>query len=125
MWGLMKVERWLTKRIPLVYKHARQHPDWKNMQIHFEFWATGKLSDEAVAMIKKTHVRATKYSLTYRDADMVYAYAQTTKDVSLIKTLGQHFLKHPMATAEEDAKRRVSRKIHGQGSFVSKESKKA
>lgn len=100
------VERWLIKRIPLVRNQVLQHPQWKNHKLHFELWTTGKLSDEALAMIERSKVGTTKYTIDYKDATAVEQLAKGTQDIGLIKTLRQHFLEHPMATAERDVKRR-------------------
>jgi hypothetical protein len=104
-----EVEQWLTKRIPIVRQHALRHPEWKSLELHFEFWTTGKLSENAEARIKHAKASTSKYIVEYRDADGVYAYAQGTKDPSLIRILKQHFLEHPMATAERDVKARADK----------------
>lgn len=103
------VEQWLNKRIPLVRQHALRHPEWKSLELHFEFWTTGKLSDNAEAMVKHAKSNTKKYIIEYRDAAGVYAYAQETRDSALIGTFKQHFLEHPMATAERDVKARADK----------------
>lgn len=105
------VENWLNKTIPLVYQETRKHPNHKSLKLCFEFWTTGKLSDEAVAMIKAAQqkIRSGKYSVAYRDADAVHKTACGLGDKGLLNTLEQHFLEHPMATAERDVDRRIVR----------------
>jgi hypothetical protein len=103
------VERWLTKRIPLVRKEALQHPDWKSLDLHFEFWTTGKLSDAAMAKVNQAKAITTKYVIDYRDAAGVYNFAKEAQDKALLLTLKQHFLEHPMATAERDVEERTAR----------------
>ena len=99
------VERWLKKRIPLIRKQALNHPDYKSNKMYFEFWTTGKLSEKAVAMVQSAKDKTSKYTIEYRDAADVYAYAKVVGDKALIKTLRQHFLDHPMATVELAVKR--------------------
>jgi hypothetical protein len=100
------VEKWLNDRVPLVHKLARSHSDWKSLELHFEFWTTGKLTPESIAMIDLAKSKARKYSVEYRDAAMLRTLARETKDSGLLKTLEQHFIGHPMATAEVAVSRR-------------------
>jgi hypothetical protein len=101
-----EVEKWLTKHIPFVRKEALQHPDWKSLDLHFEFWTTGKLSPEATSRIDAAKKRTSKYKIEYRDAAAVRLYAEEVKDRALILTLKQHFLEHPTTTAESDVDKR-------------------
>jgi hypothetical protein len=100
---------WLEQRVPQVYQAARKHSEWKNLEIHFEFWTTGKLSPAATAAVEEARGRIRKYTVTFRDASAVRDLAKETRDASLIKTLEQHFLAHPMATAEADAAKKIAR----------------
>lgn len=104
------VERWLNKRVPLIRQHALKHPDWKSLEMHFEFWTTGNLTEYAKAKIIAAKIGTSKYIVQYRDAADVLAYALGTKDKALIGTLNQHFLEHPLAKAELDAKFQAARK---------------
>jgi hypothetical protein len=104
-----EVERWLTKHIPFVRKEALQHPDWKSLDLHFEFWTTGKLSLEASARINDAKRRVSKYQIAYRDAAAVRLYAEEAKDRTLLLTLKQHFLEHPTSTVESDVDMRIGK----------------
>ncbi|KVW61710.1 hypothetical protein [Burkholderia ubonensis] len=113
------VMAWLEQRLPLVYQAARKHSGWKDLDIHFEFWTTGKLSPAAIAAVEEASGRIRKYTVAFRDASAVRDLAKQTRDTSLIKTLEQHFLAHPMATVEAGAAKRVAREAR---SLASKES---
>lgn len=113
------VTTWLEQRIPLVYQMARKHPGWKDLDVHFEFWTTGKLSIEARALVEDAGNRIRKYTVVVRDASAVRDLAKQTRDASLVKTLEQHFLAHPMATVETAALKRAAREAK---SLASKES---
>ncbi|MBJ9968624.1 hypothetical protein I7824_30110 [Burkholderia seminalis] len=112
------VMAWLEQRLPLVYQAARKHSGWKDLDIHFEFWTTGKLSPAAIAAVEEASGRIRKYTVAFRDASAVRDLAKQTRDTSLIKTLEQHFLAHPMATVEAGAAKRVAREAR---SLASKE----
>ncbi|WP_124596429.1 hypothetical protein [Burkholderia stagnalis] len=103
-----EVDRWLEKRIPLVYKQARDASEWRGMNFHFEFWTTGRLSDAAIAKITTAQntIRSTRYTLAHRDAENLASFAAETKDRALIGTLRQHFLDHPMAKIQRAEERR-------------------
>lgn len=103
------VERWLTKRIPLIRQKALNHPEWKSLEMHFEFWTTGRLSEAAEAKVIAAKTKTRKYFIEYRDATGVLDYALKTKDKALITTLNQHFLEHPLAKAELEAKLQADR----------------
>jgi len=107
------VERWLTKRIPLIRRQALDHPEWKNMNMHFEFWTTGKLTEAAEARIQAVKTKTVKYFVDYRVASGILDYALTTKDTGLITTLNQHFLEHPLAKVELEAKLRAEKLERG------------
>jgi len=104
-----EVEKWLTQKVPLASKIALEHPDWKKLSQRFEFWTTGKLSSEAVAMITKAkeQIRPSKYEIDYLDANAVRNRTRQTNDKELFNTLETCFLKHPMAIAERAARDRL------------------
>lgn len=103
-----EVDRWLEKRIPLVYKHARAATDWRDRAFHFEFWTTGRLSEASIAKIKKAQatVRSGRYTLDFCDSEGLTTIAKATRDRALIDALRQHFLDHPMAKIQR-AKKKV------------------
>lgn len=100
-----EVDRWLEKRIPIVYKQAHAESDWRDREFHFEFWTTGRLSDASIAKIKTAQatVRPGRYTLDYCDAEGLTAITRATKDKALIDALRQHFLDHPMAKIQRAA----------------------
>jgi len=100
------VKKWLTDRVPLIRKLALSHSVWKNLELHFEFWTTGILTPEAIEMIDQAKSRIRKYSVDYRNAAKLRILASETKDKGLLKTLEQHFIDHPMTTAEAAVNRR-------------------
>ncbi|WP_417813031.1 hypothetical protein [Thalassospira alkalitolerans] len=89
-----EVRRWLQHNVPVIYKAVKVHPDWQNLDIKFEFWTTGILSDEAIAMIKTAQVstKATRYSLGFKLNQDVYDLCKSTKDKGLITAFEKHYL---------------------------------
>lgn len=103
-----EVDRWLEKRIPLVYKQALAAPDWRNREFYFEFWTTGRLSKASITKIEKakTTVRPGRYTLNFCDSEGLTVIARATKDRALIDVLRQHFLDHPMAKIQRAEEKR-------------------
>lgn len=106
------VEKWLDARVPLIYKYARSHSEWKNHAVVFEIWTTGVFSEEAVTKLKaaQEEIRPGKFRIEFRDAEQVLKVASATKDKALVDTLRQHFLDHPISKA----KNAVTRKLRSQ-----------
>lgn len=92
-----EVTKWLTKTIPLVRAVALNHPDWKDYTMHFEFWTTGKFSPESQAQLAKAKANTKKYVIDYKDSYDVLKYAKDVNDSSLLKTLKEHFIEHPLS----------------------------
>jgi hypothetical protein len=109
-----EVDRWLDKRIPLVYKQALANSEWRGHTFHFELWTTGRLSETAISKIKKAQEtrRPTRYTIGYCDAEGLTTIAKSTKDKALIDALRQHFLDHPMAKIEHAEQRRLQPTAH-------------
>jgi len=99
------VKRWLNIRVPLVAAESRKNPETQNAKLIFELWTTGRLSREAVALIEEAKEARSHYTLDYVDADDVMDLARETEEEGLEQILRDHFLDHPMATAEEAVKR--------------------
>jgi hypothetical protein len=92
-------KKWLTESVPNVFGYCKNvHPDWKEKELEFEFWTTGKLSDAALASFNdlSKKIKKSRYSIAYKDASQVKEAAALTKDKKLIATLNQHFLTHPV-----------------------------
>lgn len=104
-----EVEAWLTKKIPLIVRYIRdENPAWRNLDLNFEFWTTGKLSPNAIQMLEKfkTTVRQNKYTIDYLQADDVNIRALASKNHSVISTLKKHYFEDPIKVAERIVKSR-------------------
>lgn len=100
-----EVEKWLDKRIPVIRGFAKTHSEWANIPLRFELWTSGKLSENALAMVKARQAKSPKFDIQIRDADYVLGQAAASKDAALLKTYRQHFVTHPMQEFEEAQKR--------------------
>ena len=110
--GDEEINRWLDTRIPLVRSEALLHREWRNRQLHFELWTTGRLSEASKSRIEaaKRAINPNKYTLDYRGPEGVRDLARELNDRALMDTLEKHFLEHPIATLERDLARRTKKK---------------
>ena len=88
------MSRWLYHSIPIFYRAIRAHPDWKDLDVKFEFWATGSLSENAIAMFRSVRgaVRPTRYSVKLRLAPKILQRCRSTRDEGLVTTFRKHFM---------------------------------
>lgn len=114
------VKHWLSHKIPIFYRFAQDHPDWRGYKFQFEIWATGKFSEESLEMLGLAEGATKRYSIVHRDARAVYDFARAGKNRSLLKTLGEHFVDHPFATIEKATKARHAREQRKRGSGVAR-----
>src|SRR5882672_3031588 len=97
-----EVKTWLTKRVPVVREHALKHPEWKHLKMHFELSTSGKLSDEAVTLIKEAQqgISPNKYAVHHRSGVDINDLANELKDETLKRVIRTHFLEHPFSADE-------------------------
>jgi hypothetical protein len=104
-----EIRTWLERRVPLVYSEARKNSEMKDAKISFELWTTGRLTQESIEMIETAKRKTRKYSIDYLDALGVLEIAKQTKETALVRVLLDHFIDHPMATAEDEVERQRQR----------------
>ncbi|MGX7877033.1 hypothetical protein ACVDG8_013330 [Mesorhizobium sp. ORM8.1] len=87
-------KRWLQHNVPTCYAAARKHPDWQNLPLRFEFWGTGKLTAESLALFEqaKATINPKRYSIDLKLGPEIHAQCKLTKDASVILTVEKHFL---------------------------------
>jgi hypothetical protein len=85
-------KRWLQHNVPTAFSAIKKHSDWKNLQVHFEFWATGSLSAEALEMfnVAKKTVKPSRYTLGLKLAPAILAMCKRTNDKGLITVFQKH-----------------------------------
>ncbi|ARC77960.1 hypothetical protein AXW93_03735 [Pseudomonas aeruginosa] len=104
-----EVEKWLDKRIPVLRKYAKNHPELSYLKQRFELWTSGKVSQETQARVALAKMQTNKYELEIRDGDYVSQQVSLSKEPGLQKSYSQHFVNHPMLEYEQEM-RRLERK---------------
>jgi hypothetical protein len=87
--------RWLEHNVPTCYAALKQHPDWKNLPVAFEFWATAPLTDNAMALFAKAKasIKPTRYTIHLKLGPDLQKEIKRSKDPSLIAAFEKHFVK--------------------------------
>lgn len=89
------LERWLKHTIPILFKASNANPDWRNLKICFEFWATGSLSDKALEMfdVAKKTIKKSRYEIELRLGHQILQICKSTNDKGLVDVFRKHFMK--------------------------------
>ncbi|WP_318761453.1 hypothetical protein [Aminobacter niigataensis] len=87
--------RWLTHNVPVFFKETKRHPDWRNLEVKFEFWATGQLSDEALDefFAAKAAIKASRYTIELRQSPAILELCEGTRDQDLIGIFRKHYMR--------------------------------
>jgi hypothetical protein len=87
-------ERWLQHNVPISYSAIKEHPDWKNLDVRFEFWATAALSEKAMALFVAAEkaVKPSRYSLGLRLGADIRLLCRKLKDPNLLVAFEKHFM---------------------------------
>lgn len=96
-----EVEKWLQHNVPIFFKSAREHDDWKNLPVHFEFWTTAPLTEESIQFLEKAKasIKPTRYTIGWRLGPEVLKICQETRDSGLINAFRKHFMKYNSKSA--------------------------
>jgi hypothetical protein len=92
------------------------NPEWRDHELVFEFWTTGRVSDQARALVHKAQGTIGKYKVALFEADSILELARASRKPRLQEVLEVHFFEHPLATIDRDAERaqrRAMRRARG------------
>lgn len=86
-------KRWLQHNVPTSYAYVRQHPEWKNLPVHFEFWTSAPISDEMLELFEKTKaaIKPSRYTIDLRGPQDVWKACLDSGEKSLIDAYSNHF----------------------------------
>ena len=86
--------RWLQHNVPVAYKAMRDHPDYKNLPITFEFWTSAPISVESLTLFEtaKAALNESRYAIALRGPSDVARICWETKEPSLITAFQKHFM---------------------------------
>ncbi|MCM2501569.1 hypothetical protein [Neorhizobium galegae] len=89
------MQRWLQHNVPVSFKWLKNNPEYQNLKLRFEFWATGTLSPEAIAMFDaaKATIRPERYTIDLKFAPQILAECKATNDDGLTEAFKKHYMK--------------------------------
>ena len=87
-------KRWLQHNVPVSFKAMRDHPDYKNLPVTFEFWTTAPISHESLTLYKKvkSELNENRYKIELRSPHDVAGLCYSTYEQSLITAFEKHFM---------------------------------
>ncbi len=89
------LKRWFSHSIPIFFKWIKAHPDWRNLEVCFEFWTTGSLSEETLMMFNANQkkIKKSRYTIELRLGREILRICESTKDSGLVNTFQKCFMK--------------------------------
>lgn len=86
---------WLQKRVPTLYKAAREHPDWRNLPVRFEFWTSAELTSEAMNLLEtaRATINPKRYSIVIRQGPEILDAFERGRDKTLAIAFRKHFMR--------------------------------
>jgi Holliday junction resolvase-like predicted endonuclease len=96
-----EVEKWLQHNVPIFFKSAKEHADWKNLPVHFEFWTTAPLTEKSIQFLEKAKasIKPTRYTIGWCLGPEVLTLCKGTKDDGLATAFRKHFMKYNAKSA--------------------------
>ena len=83
--------KWVHNRMPAVRQFCLEQQDWKNKELVFELWITGKISQEIRQKLDKAIQETKKYNIRVLEAWEVREQAKAAGN-DVYKLFNQHFL---------------------------------
>lgn len=90
-----EAKKWLEEKVPIIRSWLLAR--FPNSAQTFELWTTGKFSAGAAAYLVERAKKTNKYRIAWKDGTGVLAYVAKTKATSLMRTLKEHYFRHPLA----------------------------
>jgi hypothetical protein len=101
------VSHWLNDRVPIMHRALRHESRFQNVNLHFEFWTSGRFSPEAEQRLNSAKQTTTRYAIGFKDGAEVRKYIANVRPTTVAKMFDEHFFQH--ATAKVERKRAVQR----------------
>lgn len=92
-----EVDDWFA-RIPTFRAYLVGQERFRQAQLSFEFWTTGRFSPDALARLSVEKANRTRYPIGWKDGAAVYEIARKAKVKSIRLALQKHYLKHPLSS---------------------------
>lgn len=86
-------KRWLQHNVAVCFHDIKLHPDWRGFIPHFEFWATGRLSQASLDLFEQAQktLNTDRYTLGLRQNPQLHEVCKATGDPTLLRAFEKHF----------------------------------
>ncbi len=91
-----EIENWL-ERVARILRYCRDQERFRGHKFGFEFWTTGQFEEDALQLLEKEKRQRVRTTLGWRDGQQVKEYARELDNQSILKTLNEHYFRHPVA----------------------------
>jgi len=89
-----ETEKWLSDRIKIIYNWIKANENYSNMNLTFEYWTTSDYTEDSLKLINNHFPK--KYKIEFKNGKQILEKAQKAKLTTIVDTLNEHFLKHPL-----------------------------
>lgn len=93
--SLSDVEKWYSRRIPLIFETLRQESHYMDKKIEFELWTNGTLHPSAKSWLQSQSPKDKEYSVICREGGEIKKYASGCSR-AIKKLLDEHYFRNPL-----------------------------
>jgi hypothetical protein len=93
----LDIEKWLNKKIPIIYKAIKQEPRFANSEVTFEYWTTSGFTDSALQLLNNYNSK--KWSISWKSGEDIINYARDVQAKPIADVVRNHFINAPLAKA--------------------------
>lgn len=90
--GIEIVEKWMTDKIPIIYKSLIYNNNEKH--IIFEFWSTSGFTEDAIEYLENKKDLINKYSIEYYSEKEIMEKARKSKAKKITEIMRDYFIKN-------------------------------
>ncbi len=90
--NLDQTEKWLTKKIPIIYEWIRSFENDK--EIRFEFWSTSGFTKDAEDLLNDRKQKSKRYNIDFLGEKEIISRAQRSKAQKIVEIMREYFLKN-------------------------------
>jgi hypothetical protein len=86
-----EVEKWLLKRLPIVKKYVKEHPEWQSMEVSFELWTTADFTGNAIQLFDDQAIKTNSHKIAYLSGEKIDIFIRESKIKDLYFTFNNYF----------------------------------
>ena len=91
-----EVERWIEKKVPLIFNSLRRDDRYSDAEIRFEFWTCGGFRPGAMDVLEGAQHSIRRYKVGWKDGAAIQAYLRGLSAPGVRKIMEERYFKHPL-----------------------------